>query len=78
MFGCCGAEGYKFRQADSENEETLDFVGSLINPGYRRETVFGVDDKRLSAICANHPPAQADRIKKCTCPCHVDGMVVLC
>lgn len=60
MFGCCGSERAKFRNADNQ-----------------------VDQKRLAEI-ANDRKAKGwndertERLKRCTCPCHQDGMQVMC
>lgn len=64
MFGCCGCETIKFKNKDGD-----------------------IDANRLDQLCERIDSSvpekeRAERIKaivkKCDCPCHIDGQTVLC
>jgi len=64
MMGCCGLESQKIRNKDGKiNEKKLELL---------RESLAE------KASNAEKYCQTLGRIKECSCPCHVDGMTVLC
>lgn len=82
MLGCCAAAGRKYKTGKSDSKSsTLSVVARAIlraRVPYPLLQASSVDQERLAIILKSVPPDSARKVRSCKCPCHVDGIGVLC
>jgi hypothetical protein len=82
MIGCCPAAQYKFykegTRCENQYQETVDFVGGLINGPQSHRGAAEIDNPRLAAALTQFPASRAHEIKSCDCACHIDNMGCMC
>ena len=76
MNGCCGCEMEKFRAVSTRTKPSrLDALRALLK-GSNDDTRLAAVAERLNA--EGWSIERIERVKACTCDCHVDGEAVLC